>query len=292
MIGSAINSRRGVRRLIVAVTAQFPVVARPSFGRRLLRAFVRVGIGIAILYLLGFLFGPPILILYTIHREAKAFPAINVTPQPLADYSVSDAPGKTISCFGYEFTVPWNTNFTEKGGNGIAGLKFESGQNLILFVSPNTDGLLADVAKDPSMHMEALRDIFPELIKRPPYDQFAALYSTTPSSIHSFGSRADSYRGMTLLTMKTIAAPAGLQTGMFSFDFAGKRGFQIGDPRKSNRLLLDIFEVDGHNIEIVLSTKDTNQLTQPEVNRIVTSLHSSPQKLVATPTTHVILPKK
>lgn len=280
-----------MRKLIVAITAQFPVVARPSFGSRLLRAFIRVGIGIATLYLLGFFFGPPLMILYTIRRETKAFPAINVTPHPLTDYSVSDAPGKTISYFGYEFTVPWNTNFTEKGGNGIAGLKFESGQNLILFVSPNTDGLLSECAKDPSMHMKALRDIFPELIKRSAYDQFAALYSTTPSNIHAFGSRADSYRGMTLLTMKTIAAPAALQTGMFSFDFSGKRGFQIGDPQKSNRMLLDIFEVDGHNIEIILATKDTNQLTQPEVNRIVASLHSVPPKPTATPVGHVTLPK-
>ena len=274
----------------MALTAQFPTVASPSFAKRLLRAFMRVGIGIALLYLLFFLFGPPLMILYTIRREAKAFPAINVTPQPLTDYSVSDAPGKTISYFGYEFTVPWNTNFTEKGGNGIAGLKFESGQNLILFVSPNTDGLLTESAKDPSMHMGALRDIFPELIKRSAYDQFAVIYGTTPSSIHEFGSRADSYREMTLLTMKTITAPAALQTGMFSFDFAGKRGFQIGDPRKSNRMLLDIFEVDGHNIEIIVSTKGNNRLSQPALNRIITSLHAVSSALVSAPIVHKIVP--
>jgi hypothetical protein len=251
-----------------------------------LRAFIRVGIGIGILYLLSFLLGPPLMILYTIRRETKAFPAINVTPHPLTDYSVSDAPGKTISYFGYEFTIPWNTNFKERGGNGIMALMFETGQSLVLFVSPNKDGILTESAKDPSMHMEAMHAIFPELIKRSAYDQFAALYSTSPASIHAFGSRANSYRGMTLLTMKTIAAPAALQTGMFSFDFSGKRGFQIGDPRKSNRLLLDIFDVDSHNIEIILSTQDDSRLTQSEVNRIISSLHAAPPQPAVTPAAH------
>ena len=276
----------------MAITAQFPVAVRPSFGRRLLRAFVRVGIGIAILTLLGYVFGPPLMILYTIRQETKACPGLNVTPQPLVDYSVSNTPGKAISYFGYEFTIPWNANFKERGAEGIMGLKFESGQNLILFVSSNTDGLLTNVAKNPSTHMAVLRDLFPELMKRSAYDQFAALYSVTPASIHAFGSRAESYRGMTLLTMKMMAAPAGLETGMFSFDFSGKRGFQIGDPRKSNRILLDFFDVDGHNIELVLFTQDNNRLTQPEVNRIISSLHAVPPKPTVTPATHKISSQK
>jgi hypothetical protein len=275
-----------VRKLFVAITAQFPVAVRPSFGRRLLRAFMRVGIGIAILYLLGFLFGPPLMILYTIRQYTNSFPELKLTPHPLTDYSVSDIPGKRVSYFGYEFTVPWNSNFKEKGAIGIMGLKFESGQNLILFVSPNADGLLTEVSKDPSMHMEALRDIFPELIKRSAYDQIATLYGTTPSSIHAFGSRADTYRGMTLLTMKMMVAPASLPTGVFSFDFSGKRGFQIGDPRKSNRVVLDICDVEGHNIEIVLSTQDNNRLTQSEVNRIISSLQTVPSQPTETSATH------
>ena len=253
---------------------------------------MRVGIGIAILYLLLYLFAPPLMILYTLREYTKSFPALKVTPQPLADYSVSGIPGKTLSYFGYEFTVPWNSSFKEKGGIGTMGLKFESGQNLILFVSPNADGLLTEVSKDPSMHMEVLRDTFPELVKRSAYDQLATLYGIAPSSVHAFGSRTDTYRGMTLLTMKMMVAPAALPTGVFSFNFFGKRGFQIGDPRNSNRVVLDICDVEGHNIEILLSTNDNNRLTQPEVNRIVSSFHAVQPKPATTHTAHVTPPHK
>jgi hypothetical protein len=243
---------------------------------------MRVGIGIAILYLFGFWFGPPLMILYTTRWEAKAFPALNITPQPLTDYSVSDGPGRAISYFGYEFTVPWNTNFKEMkpARNGVVGLKFESGTSMIFIVAADQDGPLSELAKDPRQNMKYLQDDFPDLLKRSAYDQFAALYSVTPASIHAFGPRAESDRRRTLLILKSMTAPAGLKSGMFKFQFPGMHGFQIGDPRKTNRTTLNIFDFDGHNLELNLFTKDNNRLTQPEVNRIIASLHAVPPKPV------------
>ena len=236
---------------------------------------MRVGIGIAIVYLFGFWFGPPLMILYTTRWEAKAFPYINVTPQPLKDYSISTAPGKVISYLGYEFTVPWNTNFKEvaPAGNSFVALKFESGTSMIFQVATDQDGLLTELAKDPKLNMKYLQDDFPDLLKRSAYDQFAALYSVTPASIHAFGPRAESARGRTLLALKSIAAPAGLESGMFKFQFPDVHGFQIGDPRKTNRTTLDIFDINGHNIEIRLFTKDTNRLSQPDLNLVLSTLH-------------------
>jgi hypothetical protein len=283
-----------VRALIVAITAQFPVAVRPSFGKRLLRAFVRVGIGIAILHLLFYLFGPPLFIFYMTRREAKVFPYINVTPQPLKDSSVSDAPGKVISYFGYELTVPWNTNFKEvaPASNGFVALKFESDTSMIFQVAADQDGLLTELVKDPKLNMKSLQEGFPDLLKRSAYDQYDALYSVTPASIHAFGPRVEATRGMLLLTLKLMAAPAGLESRMFRFEFPGMHGFQIGDPQKTNRTTLDIFDINGHNVEIRLFTRDTNRLTQPEVNRILASLHAVPPKPTLTPVTIAATPHK
>jgi hypothetical protein len=267
----------------VAITAQFPVAARPSFGRRLLRAFIRVGIGIAILYLLFYLFGPPLFIFYMTRREAKQNPALNVVPKPLTDHSISDRPGSQVSYFGYEFTAPWNSKFQEAApaGNGFVALKFDSGEAIIFKVFPDQGGLITAAANNPCAHMESLQDIFPDLVKRSAYDQDMAVYSTTPAGIHAFGSRAEATRGMTLLTLKALAVPMDYVTGAYSFESHGKRGFEIGDPQKTNHIILDIFDVNGQDVEIILFTKVADRLTQPEVNRILSSLHAVPPKPIA-----------
>jgi hypothetical protein len=192
-----------------------------------------------------------------------------------------------VSYFGYEFTAPWDANFKVKqfGEKGIVSLAFDSGQALVFKVFPDQGGLLSEAVKDPCAHMEYLQNIFPELIKRPAYDQFEALYNTTPSSIHAFGSRAEATRGMILLTMKAIAVFPEFATGAYSLDVDGKRGFQSGNPQKTNHLFIQMFDMDGHNIEFILATKDTNRLTQSEVNRTISSLHAVPSQPTVTSAT-------
>jgi hypothetical protein len=190
---------------------------------------------------------------------------------------VSNASGTALSYFGYEFDVPWNTSFKEKGfsKNGIVQIEFESGQNVTFIVPKNQSGLLTEIVQDESMHMKNLQVVFGDLMNRSPYDQQAALLNTTPSSIRAFGPRAEAIRGVTLLTIKAIASASGLETGVFSFELPDKRGFQIGDPRKSKRVNLEVFGMGGHHIEMVLAaSKDSASLSQPELNRILTSLHA------------------
>ncbi len=249
---------------------------------------IRVGIGIAILYLLFYLFGPPLFIFYTTRREAKTIPALNMVPKPPADYSISDGPGRQVSYFGYEFTAPWNSNFTKAApvGNGFVALKFESGEAIIFKVFPDRGGLITEAANNPCAHVESLKDLFPDLMQRSEYDQDMAVYNTTPASIHAFGSRAEATRGMVLLTLKTLAVPADYVTGACTFELNGKRGFEIGDPQKTNHIILDIFDANGQDVEIILLTKVTDRLTQSEVNRIVSSLHAVPSQPTVTSATH------
>jgi len=227
------------------------------------------------------LLGPPISLFLTATWEAKKIPAVKVTPQPLTDYSVSGAPGTTLSYFGYSFEVPWNGSFKTKESqknsikSGIVHVKFESGQDLLLIAPANQGGLLSEVVQDQSSHMENLRPVLGDLINRSAYDQYAALLNTSPSTIRVFGPRADAVRGVTLLTIKAIALPASLETGVFSFELPDKRGFQIGDPRKSGRIHLEVLDLNGHYVEIICATaKDSIGLTQPELNRILKTLHT------------------
>ena len=201
---------------------------------------------------------------------------MKVAPQPLSDYSVSDAPGTVLSYFGYEFEVPWNASFKEKVGRAMVQLKFQSGQDLLFIVPENQAGLLTEIVQDESLHMKNWGPVFGELMNRSAYDQYAALLNTTPSSIRAFGPRTEANRGVVLLTIKAIAMGPGLETGVFSFEFPGKRGFQVGDPRKSKRADLQVFGMGGHHVEIICATtKDGVRLSQPELNRILKSLRAA-----------------
>jgi hypothetical protein len=254
---------------------------RMSLWRRLICAVGRVAVLLVILTLLLSFLGPPIGIFFAARWEARKIPAVKVTAQPLTDYSVSDAPGTALSYLGYSIDVPWNASFktrmSQKGSGGIVELKFDSGQILVLIAPTNQNGLLSEFVEDQSSHMENLRLVFGNLMNRSPYDQYSALLNTSPSTIRAFGPRPDAVRGVTLLTMKAIALPASLQTGAFSFQLPDKRGFQIGDPRKSKSIELEVFDVNGHYLEIICETKrDGIGFTQPELNRILKTLHTAP----------------
>jgi hypothetical protein len=250
---------------------------------------VRVGILIAFVGVLVELLGPPISIFFAARWEARKLPGVKVTPQPLVDYSVSNAPGTVLSYFGYEFEVPWNTSFKQKalGKGGLVQL-WESGQSVTFIVPANQGGLLTEIVQDESLHMMNLQVVFGDLMNRSAYEQYAALLNTTPSSIRAFGRRAEAVRGVTLLTFKAVAVAPGLETGVFSFELPDKHGFQIGDPQKSRRVDLEVFDIGGHHVEIICATtKDGLRLSQPELNRILTSLHAAAAESSAARSAHL-----
>lgn len=257
---------------------------RASLWRRIPCALGRVALLLASLMPLGALLGPPLAIFLTVRWEAKKIPAVNVVPQPLTDYSVSDAPGTTLSYFGYSLEVPWNSSFKTKTGpknsgtSGIVQVKFASGQDLLIIVPEDQSGLLSEITHDKSSGMENVEPVFGYLIKSSAYDQYSALLNTTPSTVRAFGPRAEALRDQVLLEIKGIAFPASLETGAYSFQFPNKRGFQVGDPRRSRSVNLEVLDLEGHYVEIICAARqDGIRLTQPELNRILKSLHTVPK---------------
>jgi hypothetical protein len=180
-----------------------------------------------------------------------------------------------LSYFGYEFEVPWKASFKERVGKGLVALQFQSGQDIVFSVPANQRGLLTELVQDESMHMQNLGAIFGDLMNRSAYDQYSALLNTTPSSIRAFGPRAESARGTILLTLKAITMGPGLGSGAFTFELPGKRGFQVGDPRKSKRVDIELFDSGGRYVEFSCATTSSSvKLSQPELNRILKSIHA------------------
>lgn len=256
---------------------------RVSLWRRIACAFGRVGLLLVLLAVLGALFGPSLTTFFLVRRVANEIPSVSVVPRALTDYSVSDAPGTTLSYFGYSFEVPWTGSFKTRVSTrnstttGLVQIKFSSGQDLLFNVPRDQSGLLSEIAKERSSDAPNFGLAFSDLIKRPAYDQYSALLNTSPSTVRPFGPRAEAARGQVLLMIKAMALPTSLQTGAFSFQFPNKRGFQIGDPSKSQGVWLEVLDFDGHYVEILCGvTRNGIRLTQPELNRIIESLRTLP----------------
>lgn len=249
--------------------------------KRLLCAFVRVGILITFLGALISLLGPPLTIFFAARWEARKMPFLALPPKPLSDYSVSAAPGTAITHFGYRFEVPWNGPYKTKqtASTNWLFISFDSGQVVVFIVPPDSSGLFSDLVHDRSEEMRNLGLLLGDLTRLSAYDQYRTLLETTPSTIRAFGPRSEAARGMTLLTMKAIAPGPGIATGSFSFGMPDKRGFQLGDPQKSTRLQLEIFGARNRWIEILLAEGKNGHFTQAEINRILTTLHPVAEQL-------------
>ena len=74
---------------------------------------------------------------------AKTAPAVTrVVPTELKDLSISPAPGRKLSYFGYELEVPWSdlddsqTRVEDKPNHKFAWICFRSGLKLFVVITP------------------------------------------------------------------------------------------------------------------------------------------------------------
>lgn len=242
---------------------------RVSLWRRIPCAFGRVILLVLLIAVVLKVFWPPIMIIVTDKWAARHYPETRIIPRPLGDYSLSTAPGTTVSYFGYRFDVPWRGKVETKAfpQSRIVGLKFESGRSTVFIVPTDQRGLLS---QSPA-RTQTLQALFGDLVHRSAYDQYSAVMNASPSNITLVWPWAAAVRDMELLLFKGIFS-ANLKEGFFSFQLEGNRGFQIGDPGKTRHVELDIFTPGDHHVKIICEAgRNGPPLTQPELNRIIAS---------------------
>jgi hypothetical protein len=201
---------------------------------------------------------------------AKAAPAVaRVVPTDLKDVAISSAPGRKLSYFGYEFEIPWS-DFDESQSRlfpesnhhmHMAWVSFRSGLKLFIVIT-SREARFPDYA----------------LLKR--------MYEVTPDKINYWSLiQGWGYQDARLLLFKSTflqemghprsgSSPA--ETGIFNLRGQGYHGFQYGDPRSRPEVLqLRLYSDDGSvEIKFLQGTYDEpSGITQPEINRIVQSLH-------------------
>jgi len=111
------------------------------------------------------------------------------------------------------------------------------------------------------------------------YSFVKALYEFTPDTMHhwSISSRVFS-REAILLVVKSLAPAKCAETGIFKLQNQDFEGFQQGNAESpENGVVIDHYSDDG-SVELIFSEKNYKipaGVTQPEINRIIQSLHKT-----------------
>ena len=214
----------------------------------------------------------------------NSLPITRIVPTDLKDTSVSGAPGRTLSYFGYEFEVPWTdldenqTKLypTDKLEKCRADLRFRSGLRLAVIAIPAGEWAneLATQIKIPRQRIESSFEA------KSDYGFLRNLYEFTPGKMHywALSPRVHYYEHF-LLTIKTAALMPSAGTGIFNLRNQSYKGFQEGNPQvRQDGIEIHLFSDDG-SVEMIFSQKDYQNptgVTQPEINRIVQSLRKAP----------------
>lgn len=219
------------------------------------------------------------------YAVSQALPVTRVVPTDLKDLSVSQSPGTKLSYFGYEFEVPWSdldeskTKLfpKDKPDKKMVWLTFRSGLRLIVTAVPPREMADEFTKGDFKVSPQAFEAVFGHEAAASDYEFTKRVYTFTPDKMHYLAwSSALHTREQMLLLIKSILPSKPAESGILNVRNQSYKGFQQGNPKiRQDSLLVHLYSDDG-SVEIVFLQKDYNNaagVTQPEINRIVQSLH-------------------
>jgi len=248
-----------------------------------------IGLGIALLVSVIYLwfFGFQTVIALEVRYLARKTPLERMAPAQLTDLSISQSPGRKLSYFGYEFEVPWADMDDAKSkmvGDNKAMIVFQSGNSLSVWHgSPRAfvNSVLSNDKIDPNI----LRRMYGDEALQSDYALYRTILETTPDKITPFMSQKDAASQAILLIVKGTILPRGTESGIFAVRAGEFSGFQFGRPANpSGELSVRLFS-DSSSLNFIFNQNAGGPavISQPDINRILHTLHKATSQFVAKP---------
>jgi hypothetical protein len=222
-------------------------------------------------------FGRATYLVWLVKQEVVKDPTLAAIPVPLLNVSISNAPGATLTNFGYQFEVPWQMK-ESKVGHTMAITQSESGRQVIVFFDPAEKRGFVKLMNDSlTARVEELAPVYGRGALRSDYDFDRAVVNASPSQLSYIFPGRKEIRAASLLMLKPIETVKA-ETGIYSFQTARLRGFQNGDPMRADSVLVKAFDSDDHQFEFVFGNKSYPDagLTQADINRVLQTLRPTP----------------
>lgn len=216
-------------------------------------------------------------------HEAKRFPVLNMTPEPLPTVGATRAEGVQLTDAGYMFEVPWTDPDLKKtkyvGKNAV--FIFRSGRVVTFFPPGPPEGdLLAAAEKSFGDEHGNLRRLLGAEAVKSNYAFQKTLLEATPAMITPWMSERECIRGGFILLLKTAASVGG-DTGLFKVEGNGWKGFQFDDPAKGpKRITLELYDEQDRHAEVMFSNSANlteTAITQADINRVLLTLRAVDQ---------------
>lgn len=210
------------------------------------------------------------------------YPAVKQAPIGLTDCSISQATGRKLSYFGYEFEVPWDD--LDEGKTKQMGkmrlIAFRSG-NAMLFSRMAPKEFVQTFLSSTKVDPENVRKLWGEEALESDYALHRLILEATPEQVTLFTHREDAVRDAMLILFKGIMMPRGGESGIFRVRTEKFQGFQFGDPHSRPKSLdVEIFAEDG-GLGFIFAQKDkgtTPAITQAEINRVIQTARKIPEE--------------
>ena len=243
------------------------------------RILISLGIVVLVCGAYIWFFGLQTFFIWQARRMARIDPALWMTPVALSDLSVSRAPGKKLSYFGYECEIPWDDIDSER--TTVIGTKaivaFHSG-NAISFWSGPPNELTNNLLRDGTIDRNILAQLVGDETVQLDYAFHKAVLEIAPDKFSLLTPQRQVVRQGVLFTMKAVILPPSAKSGVFSLRTSEFEGYQYGRPQGSLRSVsVELFRSDGQvSILFGQQLNGATVISQADVNRVVQSVRRVP----------------
>ncbi len=231
-----------------------------------------------------YFFGPQTFSALLVRDWARKSPDVEKTPMPLPDTSVSTTPHTKVFYFGYELELPWDdvNEAKSKTVGPIHITAFRSG-NALWFSTFPPKNFVNMLMKEGKLDPQSFRLVYGDEAFDSDYGFHKEMLQATPSRITPFVSRQKAMTGQILLLLKGTSMPKA-ESGIFSIQTPDFRGFQFESPLSRPARITDELYSDEGGIDLIFFQKTDGTapaVSQPEINRVLQSIHKLPVQSAA-----------
>lgn len=247
---------------------------KQSSGSRKWGKFIAAtAVSLTVIYLWFFWFQT--LTLLEMHYSYRHIPIAHMKPVELKDQSIAPSVGSNLSCFGYDFEVPWKDTDTEHiQRKNMVLIPFRSGLRLLVGHG-STHDLIDTVMEQTKTDPEHFRATYGDKAAQSDYEFLKLALNATPESVRLLDSKENTVRKSSLVLYKTFLVPG--DSGIFKVQANGFKGFQYGDPRKlSRQITVTLYSAKG-GIEFNFLPQKASPypISQADINRVVQTVRFS-----------------
>ena len=242
---------------------------------------ISVSLIISILLIVTILFfGTQIATIIFCKITLSKHPVVYKVPEKITFENYSFTNITKLSCFDYEFELPWEDVSEKTMTQSLARILFKSGKGIAVF-SPEISIDFAQTFRSREPKKAKLYYTFlGEKALRSDYDFYNTILRITPKDISLFKSPRHDIGATISLVLKSLFASNG-NSGIYEFSNDNFRGFQFGAPSMSKIVALSVFNEKNKRLDFFLFDKKNENvdISQKEINFIISSIKYSTNRI-------------